>query len=123
MVTRKTDRLGKTGKEGSTMEKAPEGLPPSLRFLKGLVITLTLTMIIGVITVVAVLVTRMPQSFSSPSTGPGLPASITLPQGASAQAVTFGAGWVAVVTTDNRILIFSTDGTLRQEVPLLVAQP
>ncbi len=98
---------------------APEGLPPSLRFLKGLVIVLTLTMIIGVITVVAVLVTRMQQSFDTTPGLPGLPASITLPDGAKPQAITFGAGWTAVVTTDERILIYGTDGQLRQEVPLL----
>ena len=39
---------------------APDGLPPSLRFLKFLVIVLTLTMIVGVITIVAIIVTRMP---------------------------------------------------------------
>ncbi|WP_415233361.1 DUF6476 family protein [Pseudorhodobacter sp.] len=106
---------------------APDGLPPSLRFLKGLVIVLTLTMIIGVITVVAVIVTRMPQSFGE-QPGPAaadlpasfdLPASLALPDGAVAQAVTFGKGWIAVVTNDNRILIFSATGELRQEVSLL----
>ena len=101
---------------------APEGLPPSLRFLKGLVIVLTLTMIIGVITVVAVIVTRMPQSFgeSPGQTGlPSLPAAITLPEGATPQAITFGQGWTAIVTQDARILIYSGDGHLQQEVPLL----
>ena len=90
--------------------------PPSLRFLKALVILLTLTMIAGVITVVAVLVTRMPQAFSAP--GPTLPENFALPEGVEAQAVTFGEGWVAVVTGDDRILIFAADGRLRQEVRL-----
>jgi hypothetical protein len=31
-------------------------------------------------------------------------------------AVTFGQGWIAVVTEDDRILIFGADGTLRQEL-------
>lgn len=97
---------------------APDGLPPSLRFLKGLVIVLTLTMIIGVITVVALIVTRMPQSFGAAPALPPLPATLTLPDGSTPQAVTFGAGWTAVVTQDNRILIYSTDGKLRQDVPL-----
>ena len=91
-------------------------LPPSLRFLKWLVILLTLTMIGGVITVVAVLVTRMPQAFSAP--GPALPESFALPDGTTARAVTFAEGWIAVVTEDDRILIFAADGTLRQEVRL-----
>jgi Flp pilus assembly protein protease CpaA len=99
------------------MPDAPDApLPPSLRFLKALVIVLTLTMIGGVITVVGLLVTRMPQAFSA--VGPGLPDGFTLPDGARAQAVTFGTGWIAVVTTDDRILIFGRDGTLRQEVAL-----
>ena len=89
-------------------------LPPSLRLLKWLVIVLTLTMIGGVITVVGLIVTRMPQAFITAA--PSLPDDLTLPQGATAAAVTFGTGWVAVVTTDDRILIFGKDGTLRQEV-------
>jgi hypothetical protein len=99
---------------------APEGLPPSLRLLKGLVIVLTLTMIIGVITVVAVLVTRMQQGFDAQSTAPSLPASISLPSGTEPQAVTFGAGWVAVVTKDDRIMIFGANGAMHQEVQINV---
>jgi Flp pilus assembly protein protease CpaA len=90
-------------------------LPPSLRFLKHLVTVLTVTMIVGVITVVAVLVTRL-QQVSPP---PGLPASITLPPGSQARAVTMGTGWIAVVTADDHILIYATDGTLRQDIPIL----
>lgn len=97
------------------MDDAPEGeaLPPSLRLLKWLVIVLTLTMIGGVIAVVAVIVTRMPQMTAA---GPVLPETLTLPDGATAAAVTAGTGWFAVVTTDDRILIFGRDGKLRQEV-------
>jgi Family of unknown function (DUF6476) len=91
-------------------------LPPSLRFLKGLVIVLTLTMIGGVITVVTVLVTRMPQAFTAPA--PDLPDDFALPDGVSAEAVTFGKGWIAVVTDDDRILIFGRDGTLRQDLAI-----
>jgi Flp pilus assembly protein protease CpaA len=98
-----------------TPTDAPDpALPPSLRFLKWLVILLTLTMIGGVITVVGLLVTRMPQAFSAPA--PALPEGFSLPEGAEAEAVTFGTGWIAVVTTDDRILIFGRDGELRQEV-------
>ena len=97
-------------------EAADPALPPSLRFLKWLVIVLTLTMIGGVITVVAVLVTRMPKAFIAPA--PNLPDGVALPAGISAEAVTFGKGWIAVVTKDNRILIFGRDGTLRQEVAI-----
>ena len=112
----------KIGKDGTTMEQAPapDGLPPSLRFLKGLVITLMITMILAVITVVAVIVTRMPQSIVQ---RPTLPENIALPAGAQAQAVTFGTGWIAVVTQDNRILVFSNAGELQQDVPLLGDNP
>jgi Flp pilus assembly protein protease CpaA len=99
------------------MTDAPpeEGLPPSLRFLKGLVIVLTLTMIGGVITVVGLLVTRMPQAFGGL---PALPEALEMPEGTKAQAVTFAEGLIAVVTTDGRILVFSAEGRLRQEIAL-----
>jgi Family of unknown function (DUF6476) len=89
-------------------------LPPSLRFLKWLVIILTLTMIGGVITVVGLIVTRMPQAFTA--TGPEVPDTLQLPAGTEAAAVTFGTDWIAVVTADDRILIYNPDGALRQEV-------
>ena len=93
---------------------AENSLPPSLRFLKGLVILLMITMIVGVITVVGLLVTRMPDA----SALPVLPGQITLPDGATVQAVTYGKGWFGVVTTDQRLLIFGQDGQLRQEVEI-----
>lgn len=73
-------------------------------------------MIGGVITVVGLLVTRMPQAFRAPA--PSLPEGFTLPEGAEAEAVTFGTGWIAVVTQDDRILIFGRDGTLRQDIAI-----
>jgi hypothetical protein len=103
----------------ATPEVPDAALPPSLRFLKWLVIILTLTMIGGVITVVGLIVTRMPQAFSAPA--PKVPEDMVLPEGKKAAAVTFGQGWTAVVTTDDHILIFGEDGTLRQEVRLSAA--
>ena len=92
----------------------PQGLPPGLRFLKGLVIVLAISMIVGVITIVALLVTRLQGGGALP-----LPETITLPDGARAQAVTAGADWYAVVTTDNRILIYDRlTGALRQAVAI-----
>lgn len=76
---------------------------------------LMVTMICGVITVVWLLVTRMPDGNALPA----VPAGLALPEGAVAQAVTMGQGWIAVVTADQRILIFRPDGSLRQEVALL----
>lgn len=88
--------------------------------LKWLVILLTLSMIGAVITVVWLLVTRMPTALGGAVgvPGPELPASIALPEGETAEAVTFGKGWVAVVTASGRILVFAPDGRLRQEIAL-----
>ncbi|TPE52214.1 DUF6476 family protein [Amaricoccus solimangrovi] len=75
-------------------EELPE--TPSLRRLRRLVTTLTITLILGVITVVALLVIRLAQMTPPPP----LPATIALPAGERATALTRGAGWVAVVTVD-----------------------
>jgi hypothetical protein len=102
-----------------TPDTPDASLPPSLRFLKWLVILLTLTMIGGVITVVGLLVTRLPDAMArQPLT---LPETLQLPYGARPHAVTFGDDWIAVVTTDDRILIYATNGTLRQEIDILPA--
>lgn len=81
--------------------------------------TLTVTLIGGVITVVWVLVTRLPM----PSTHPTAPATLQMPAGATVAAVTMGTGWVAVVTTDNRILIFGPDGQFWQEIAVKPPSP
>lgn len=100
------------------MAPAPEenALPPSLRFLKALVIVLMLCMILGVITVTALLVTRLRAPLA-----PTLPEAVQLPAGEAASAVTFGRSWTAVVTESGRILIFNPDGSLRQEIDVLPA--
>ena len=85
--------------------------------MKWLVIVLTATMIVGVITVVGLLVTRMPNM--SPM---AMPDSLTLPDGIRPAAVTMGKDFVAVVTEDDRILIFGRDGTFRQEVILFPSE-
>ena len=77
-------------------------------------IVLMITMIAGVITVVGLLVTRMPDARALPA----LPSQLTLPDGVTAQAVTVGAGWFAVVTTDQHLLLFTTDGQLRQDIDI-----
>ncbi len=71
-------------------------------------------MIIGVITIVALIVTRMPGALrvSLP-----LPDEITLPNGTSAVAFTQASTWYALVTSDDRILIFSREtGEITQEI-------
>ena len=105
--------------EGSAMSAsisgdgdAPE--PPGLRRLRRLVTGLTATLILGVITIVALLVIRL--AALEPA-APALPPALTLPEGESARAVTLGTGWVAVVTADaagrERIRVFGADGTPR----------
>ena len=106
--------MDKTG----TPQDAPE-LPPSLRFLQRLVTVLTVTMILGVIAMVGLLVTRLPQVSATPV----LPAGLTLPDGARVAAVTMGTGWIAVVTTDDHILIFDADGKLRQDLKIELKSP
>lgn len=71
-------------------------------------------MIVGVITVVGLLVTRMPNI-----TPVATPDRLELPAGARPAAVTMGQDFIAVVTEDDRILIFGRDGTFRQEVEVL----
>lgn len=94
----------------------PARLPPDLRFLKRLVTALTVVMIGGVLTIVALLVIRL----QAPPAMLHLPEAITLPDGARAVAFTQGAGWYAVVTEGNEILIFDRDsGSLRQRVEIL----
>ena len=76
-------------------------------------------MIVGLLAIVSLLVIR----FGSDSGGVAIPHSIALPAGTVASAFTAGPDWLAVVTTDGRILIYSTDGqTLLQEVQITAAE-
>lgn len=70
-------------------------------------------MICGLVVVITLLVIRLSAS------GPSLPDSIDLPDGTRATSFTVGSGWYAVVTGDNRILIFDrTSGKLRQTIEI-----
>lgn len=72
---------------------------------------LTLTLIGGVIAIVALLVTRLPAALDAAP--PALPAAIALPTGASPQAVTFGRGWIGVAVDmpdGPRFLLFTPTG-------------
>lgn len=100
---------------GSSPDGGPQ-LPPDLRFLKVLVTALAATMILGLITIIALFVIRLPGVTAA---APTLPAQITLPEGTRAEAVTFGKGWIAVVTEGNEILILdAATGTLRQRLTI-----
>jgi len=69
--------------------------------------------------VVGLLVTRLQQSDPLPS----LPAELILPEGAQAAAVTFGKGWIAVVTQDDRLLIYDKNGVLLQDLKFATKSP
>lgn len=76
---------------------------------------LTATMIFGVLTIIVLLVIRL--QAVQPTVA--IPDNLDLPAGVVAMAVTFGEGWTAVVTTDDRFLVFdSRTGELRQDVPV-----
>ena len=88
-------------------------LPPQLIFLKRLVTALGVVMIAGFLVLIAALVIRL-NADPLP-----LPERITLPEGVTATAFTQGTDWFAVVTSDNRILIYDrATSALRQEVTI-----
>jgi hypothetical protein len=97
----------------NTAPDDPTPLPAHLNMLRWLVTGLTVVMIGGFLVVIAALVIRL-NADPLP-----LPDRIALPDGVTAQAFTQGADWFAVVTSDNRILIYDrATGTLRQTVTL-----
>lgn len=85
-------------------------LPPGLRFLRQLVTVLTVVMIVGVVLIAALLVIRL----NHPALA--IPDQITLPAGTVAVSYTQTQDWFAVVTDENKILIFDLNGQLTQEV-------
>jgi len=87
----------------------------NLRFLRILVTALTATMILGLLSIVALLVIR----FTGAPAGPVLPDQITLPADSKAVAFTQAPDWFAVVTDGNEILIFARpDGKLLQTIKI-----
>jgi len=98
----------------SPLRETPEPTPPELRFLKLLVTTLAGVMIVGLVTIIAVLVIRL-------TTAPAplaLPDSITLPEGARPQAVTLAPGFVIVVSETEILFYNRANGQLERRYPL-----
>lgn len=85
-------------------QEIPE--PPRIRALRRLVTVLTATMILGLLTIIVLVVITLTRF--SPSMP--LPENITLSAGETAQAITKGKSWFALVTIDGnqteRIRIF-----------------
>jgi hypothetical protein len=90
--------------------------PGQIRFLRRLVTTLTVVMIAGLVTVITLLVIRLSSDPQAPSLA--LPDSLDLPDGVAAEAVTFGDGWIAVVSGSEILVFDSADGNLRQTITL-----
>lgn len=91
--------------------------PPEVKFLKILTTTLAGVMIFGLLTIIFLLVTRLPGATKLPAL-PALPAAIALPAGEKAETVTFGKGFTVVVTESGRVLVYRPDGGLAQDVAL-----
>ncbi|WP_137703015.1 DUF6476 family protein [Marimonas lutisalis] len=86
----------------------------TLKFLRLLVTVLTATMILGLLVIIALFVIKFSE------TRPPLPERIVLPAGVSAVAFTQSDTWYAVVTDDDRILVYNPNtGTLVQEVEIV----
>jgi hypothetical protein len=103
------------------MSDTPQPVSPAtLKFLARLVTVLTATMIVGLLVITGLLVTRL-------GGGPAplaLPDAIALPDGARATAFTRGESWYAVVTDDDRILVYDAEsGRLTQEVSIRAKAP
>ena len=78
-----------------------------------LVTVLAGVMIVGLLVLITLIVIR----FRTPPAAavPTLPATITLPEGVTPQAITAGPGWFLIVTQDGRALVYENDGTAVSE--------
>ncbi|MGR3495597.1 DUF6476 family protein [Citreimonas sp.] len=93
-------------------DELPE--PPALRLLRRLV-TVLMVVMIGAVVAMTALLWHGYSNARAP-----LPERIALPDGTTATAFTQGPDWYAVVTADDRILIFDrAAGTLRQSIAIL----
>ena len=81
-------------------------LPRNLRFLQRLVTLLTLSMIVGILTIAALL------AFKLRSENINFPQTLTLPDGTKPIAFTQTKDWYSIITEENEILIYRNDGTL-----------
>ena len=101
------------------MVDAPKtyGDPANLRILRYLVLAMTIVFIVG-FSIVVVLVYLQFVKARNGFEG-SFPDYIELPEGTKAQSFTKGRGWYAIVTQDDKILIFdSTSGELAKSVDI-----
>ncbi len=96
--------------EPSSPESA---IQPQIVYIKRLVTALSTVLIAGFLVLIVTLVIRL-NADPLP-----LPDRVNLPDGVTAVAFTQGTDWFAVVTSDDRILIYDrTSGALRQTVEI-----
>ena len=109
------DRDVKEAPAGGEGQQAPMTPPevPHLLFLKLMVGGLAVAMVLGLGAIVAILWLRL----NAPML-PDLPESVTLPEGSTAQAVTFAQDRLIVVTNQGEVLVYGADGALQQTVRL-----
>lgn len=85
-----------------------------------MVTILTVSMIGGLVTIIVLVVIRVPAVIRTVEDPIPLPAEIALPDGSIATSFTQGDDWYAVVTKDNQILIFNrNDNSLRQTLTII----
>ena len=85
-------------------------LPRNLRFLQRLVTLLTVSMIVGILTIAALL------AFKLRSENINFPQTLTLPNGTKPIAFTQTKDWYSITTEENEILIYKNDGTLIKSI-------
>tara|TARA_B100001142_G_scaffold22049_1_gene20247 strand:- start:586 stop:894 length:309 start_codon:yes stop_codon:yes gene_type:complete len=78
--------------------------PKNLKFLRLLVIVLTITMICGIITLVLVIVIKMPNYNDTESIR--LPAEIILPDNMKVETFSIGSNHYLIVTKNDEVLIY-----------------
>ena len=94
-------------------DQPPNGniqLPRNLRFLQRLVTLLTVSMILGILTIAALL------AFKLRSENINFPQTLTLPDGAKPIAFTQTKDWYSIISETNEILIYKNDGTLIKSI-------
>jgi len=85
-------------------------LPRNLRFLQRLVTLLTVSMILGILTIAALL------AFKLRFENINFPQALTLPDGTKPTAFTQTKDWYSIITETNEILIYKNDGTLIKSI-------
>ncbi|NKX43437.1 DUF6476 family protein [Roseicyclus persicicus] len=103
------------------MTTTPDGddgaaLPANLRFLKGLVTVLTAVMILGVLTIVALLVIRLNADPVPVLVSPG---DFALPAGVGAVGISVIDGRTVIVGDDGRVRVYDSESrALLQDIEI-----